>query len=110
MTIYRLSEKCAVAGQIQPSEVADLAADGITTIICNRPDFEDFEQPTAAEMEKACESQSITFHHIPVSHGALSMDTVGQFREAVSESPGLVLAYCRSGQRSSVIWQASGSP
>jgi len=110
MTTYRLSEKCAVAGQIQPSEVAGLAAEGITTIICNRPDFEDFDQPTAAEIAKACESQGITFHHIPISHGGLSMDTVARFRDAVSDSTGKVLAYCRSGQRSSVIWQASGSP
>jgi uncharacterized protein (TIGR01244 family) len=110
MTVYQLSEKCAVTGQIQPSEVADFAADGITTIICNRPDFEDFDQPTAAEMQKACESQGIAYHHIPVTHGGLSMDTVAQFRDAVGDSSGGVLAYCRSGQRSSVIWQASGSP
>ena len=110
MTIYRLSEKCAVAGQIELSDVADYAADGFTTIICNRPDFEDFGQPTAAEMEEACKSAGIAFHHIPVAHGGLSMDTVARFRDAVGESPGPVLAYCRSGQRSSVIWQASGSP
>jgi uncharacterized protein (TIGR01244 family) len=110
MTIYRLSEKFAVTGQIQPAEVADLAAEGVTTVICNRPDFEDFDQPTAAEIEKACEAEGIAFHHIPISHGGLSMDTVDRFREAVGESTGKVLAYCRSGQRSSVVWQASGSP
>ena len=110
MTTYRLSEKCAVAGQIELTDVADYAAEGFTTIICNRPDFEDFGQPTAAEMKKACEAHGISFHHIPVAHGGLSMDTVARFRDAVNESPGPVLAYCRSGQRSSVIWQASGSP
>jgi uncharacterized protein (TIGR01244 family) len=37
------------------------------------------------------------------------MDMVESFREAVESSTGHVLAYCRSGQRSSVLWQASGS-
>ena len=42
MTIYRLSENCAVSSQIQPTDVAAIAAEGFTTIICNRPDGEDF--------------------------------------------------------------------
>jgi uncharacterized protein (TIGR01244 family) len=110
MSIYQLSEKCAVAGQISLAEVANLAAEGFTTIICNRPDFEDAGQPTAAEMKEACESAGMAFHHIPIADGGLSMDIVDRFRDAVGESAGPVLAYCRSGQRSSVVWQASGSP
>ena len=110
MTIYRLSELCAVAGQIDPNEVEALAAEGFRTIICNRPDGEDAGQPTADEIAQACEAHGITFHHIPVFHGGLSMDTVAQFRDVVGVSEGLVLAYCRSGQRSSIIWQMSGAP
>jgi sulfide:quinone oxidoreductase len=110
MTLYRLSEFCAVAGQIQPSDVEALSAQGFKTIICNRPDGEDFGQPTADEIARACEPHGIAFHHIPVGHGGLSMDTVAQFRDVISASEGLVLAYCRSGQRSSILWQASGSP
>ncbi len=110
MTIYRLSERCAVAGQILPAEVAALADEGFTTIVCNRPDGEDFGQPTAAEVAKECASHDIAFHHVPVGHGGLSTDTVERFREVVTHSKGPVLAYCRSGQRSSILWQASGAP
>jgi sulfide:quinone oxidoreductase len=110
MTIYRLSERCAVAGQIQPADVETLATEGFKTIICNRPDNEDFGQPTADQIAAACEPHGIAFHLIPVGHGGLSMDTVAKFRDVVSASEGLVLAYCRSGQRSSIIWQASGAP
>ena len=110
MTLYRLSEHCAVAGQIQPADVAALAAEGFATIICNRPDGEDFGQPAAADVEQECAAHGIAFHHIPVSHGGLSMETVERFRDVVGSSPGPVLAYCRSGQRSSVLWQASGAP
>ena len=110
MPIYRLSETCAVASQIGPDDVAALAADGFTTIICNRPDGEDFGQPTASAIADECEGHDIAFHNIPIGRSGLTMAMVESFRDAVTASSGLVLAYCNSGQRSSVIWQASGSP
>lgn len=110
MTIYRLSETCAVASQIQADDVAGLAADGFTTIICNRPDGEDLGQPAAEVIAAACETHNVAFHNISVDRSGLTMDMVERFRVAVASSTGHVLAYCRSGQRSSVLWQASGSP
>ena len=110
MDLYRLSETCAVASQIQPAEVATLAAEGFTTVICNRPDGEDFGQPTTEEIAAACREHDIAFHNIPVDRSGLTMGMVEDFRNAVAASSGLVLAYCRSGQRSSVIWQAAGAP
>jgi uncharacterized protein (TIGR01244 family) len=110
MTIYRLSETCGVASQIQVDDVADLAADGFVTIICNRPDGEDSAQPAAKLIAAECQKHDIAFHFIPVDRSGLTMDMVESFREAVESSTGHVLAYCRSGQRSSVLWQASGSP
>lgn len=110
MAIYRLSETCAVASQIQPGDVAALAADGFTTIICNRPDGEDPGQPTSAAIAAECDAHSVAFHDIPIARSGLTMEMVESFRDAVETSTGHVLAYCRSGQRSSVIWQASGSP
>ena len=109
MPIYRLSEKCAVASQIQPVDIATYAAEGFTTIICNRPDGEDAGQPTATDIEAECETHGVAFHRIPIDRSGLTMDMVEAFQNAVSKSKGLVLAYCRSGQRSSVIGQASGS-
>ena len=110
MTVYRLSETCAVSTQIQPADVAAIAAEGFTTIICNRPDGEDFGQPAASDIAAECEAQGITFLLIPIDRNGLTMDMVEEFRSAVAASEGPVLAYCHSGQRSSVLWQASGSP
>jgi sulfide:quinone oxidoreductase len=109
MNVYKLSANCTVAGQILASDVVALAADGFTTIICNRPDGEDIGQPTADEIAAECASNDLVFHHIPVSNSGLTMDAVERFRDAVTNSKGPVLAYCRSGQRCSVIWQASGA-
>ena len=110
MPVYRLSETCAVSSQIRPADIAAIAADGFTTIICNRPDGEDIGQPTASDVAAECETQGVTFQLIPIDRNGLTMDMVEGFRSAVTASDGPVLAYCRSGQRSSVLWQASGSP
>lgn len=110
MTTYRLSENCTVSSQIQPADVATIAADGFTTIICNRPDGEDFGQPAVSDIEAECEAQGVMFKFIPIDRSGLTMEMVEGFQTAVKASEGPVLAYCRSGQRSSVLWQASGSP
>ncbi|MGB5690341.1 MAG: TIGR01244 family sulfur transferase [Woeseiaceae bacterium] len=110
MTVYRLSENCAVASQIQPEDVAAIAAEGFTTIICNRPDGEDFGQPTASAIETACEAHDIAFLLMPIDRSGITKTMVEEFQSAVAASKGPVFAYCRSGQRSSVLWQASGGP
>ena len=110
MTIYKLTEMCSVAAQIQPSDVAALGRTGFVTIICNRPDNEDPGQPRAAEIAAECENHGIAFHHLPVSNTGISAEMVAEFQKAITGSEGQVLACCRSGQRSSVLWQYSGSP
>ena len=47
---------------------------------------------------------------IPVDRSGLTREMVDNFHGAVTQSAGKVLAYCRSGQRSSMLWQACGSP
>ena len=110
MSIYRLSRTCAVSGQIAAADIPALADEGFTTVICNRPDGEEFGQPLSSDVRAACEQHRIAFHYIPIDRSGLTAGMVERFRDAVANSDRLVLAYCRSGQRSSVIWQASGSP
>ncbi|MGB5489730.1 MAG: TIGR01244 family sulfur transferase [Woeseiaceae bacterium] len=110
MTLYKLTESCSVAGQIQPSDVEALSQSGFVAIVCNRPDDEDFAQPTAASVQTECDAHGVAFHHLPISNAGISAETVKAFQKIVAESSGPVLAYCRSGQRSSVLWQYSGSP
>ena len=110
MPIYKLSERCSVASQIQPSDVAKIAAEGYTTIVCNRPDNEDFGQPAATAVEEQCATAGIAFRFMPISRAGISREMTAEFRSIVEASDGPVLAYCRSGQRSSVLWQMSGTP
>ncbi len=107
MDLHRFSEHYAVTAQILPEEVEHLAAAGFVTVICNRPDNEEPGQPTAKEIRKACEAAGLAFYHVPVHGMPLLQEMVEEQHRIVDESDGPVLAYCRSGQRSALIFQAS---
>lgn len=96
-----------VAPQISPDDVAAIASAGFVAIICNRPDGEDPGQPTATEIAARCKEAGLDFHHIPVSGMPLSATAVQEHRRIVEDSDGPVLGYCRSGQRSELIFAAS---
>lgn len=110
MKIYQLSETCSVASQIQPEDAAAIADAGFRAVVCNRPDDEEFGQPSAASIGEACKAAGLSFHVIPIDRSGIRNDMVDSFRGIVTSAGGPVLAYCRSGQRSSVLWQASGGP
>lgn len=106
MHFSRLADNYAVAEQIQATDIAEIAAQGFATVICNRPDNEEPGQPSAAEVAAACEAADISFHHIPVAVMPIAEEVAQAHRAAIDASDGPVLAYCRSGQRSMLIWQA----
>lgn len=104
MDIRQLTDDFAAAPQILPSELPEVAAAGFTTVICNRPDSEITEDLQAAAMAKAAEAAGLSFHVIPVDHSGLSMEMFAQTAKILEESDGPVLAYCRSGTRSTHVW------
>lgn len=106
MQSSKLTENYAVAPQIQPGDVATIAAQGYATVICNRPDNEEPGQVQADEISAACEAAGLRFHHIPFSQMPVPEEAVQQHLDAIENSSGPVFAYCRSGQRSMLIWQA----
>lgn len=106
MNITQISKNYCVSPQIFPEDISELEAAGFVAIICNRPDGEDPGQPTAAEIAAACEQAAIAFHHIPVSGVPIPSTDIGEHQRIVTDSDGPVLGYCRSGQRSTIIFEA----
>jgi uncharacterized protein (TIGR01244 family) len=98
-----IDETLQVSAQIAPEDVATAAAQGIRTIINNRPDGEQPSQPTAAEIGAAAEAVGLAYVHIPVDHSGFSMEQVEAMAEALKQ-PAPVLAFCRSGTRSTFLW------
>ncbi|HEX5184775.1 MAG TPA: TIGR01244 family sulfur transferase [Allosphingosinicella sp.] len=96
-----LDSKIFVSGQIAPSDIAEAAAAGVKTIVNNRPDGEEPGQPTSAEIEAASRAAGLAYRHIPVA-GGFSQSQVEAMAKALEDGP--VLAFCRSGTRSTWLW------
>ena len=96
----QLDSTTFVSGQIAPEQIAAL---GVTAIVNNRPDGEEPGQPTSEAIGAAAKAAGIAYHHIPVS-GGISLPQVAQMADALAGSSGPVLAFCRSGTRSTYLW------
>ncbi|WP_187107702.1 TIGR01244 family sulfur transferase [Sphingomonas xanthus] len=99
-----LDSKTLIDGQIRPEDVARLKAMGVTLIVNNRPDGEDADQPTSAEIEQAADAANIDYRHVPIARGMGPSD-IEAMREAIhSAGDGKLFAFCRSGNRSALAW------
>jgi len=97
--------------QIGLADVAEAQARGMTLIVNNRPEGEAEDQVPGAEIEAAARAAGLDYLAIPVTHAGFSEEQVQTMAEALAETPGPVLAYCRSGTRSTLLWslaQAKG--
>lgn len=100
--IRQLDEKVMVSGQVAPHEVAELAAQGVTVLVNNRPDGEEAGQPLAGEIEAAAHAAGIAYRFVPIMRGIGPAD-VEAMQEALREAEsGKLLAFCRSGTRSAL--------
>jgi uncharacterized protein (TIGR01244 family) len=99
-----ITDKFFVASQIFSTDLEDLASEGFTTIINNRPDDEELGQPTANAMAADAEAFGFTYTHLPVRGSNISEELVRAFQQALNRSVGPVLAHCRSGTRSLTLW------
>ncbi|MBC7155206.1 MAG: TIGR01244 family phosphatase [Rhodobacteraceae bacterium] len=107
MDIRHLSPDYAVSPQIEPGDVAAIKAAGFTTVICNRPDAEIPPEVQADAVRAAVEAAGLAFVLNPVIGGQLTDDNVAAQGTAIDAATGPVLAYCASGNRSSIVWALS---
>lgn len=109
MAVKPLSPDFAVAPQLTARNVAEAARRGFRTIISNRPDGEDRGQPSARDMADLADRHGLRFAHVPVVPGAVTPSDVAHMAAAVEASDGPVLAFCRSGARSAMLWAMIGA-
>ena len=103
MDIRPLSETYAVTPQITPDDIAAIKAAGFQTVICNRPDGEIPPDLHAETLRPLVEGAGLAYVVNPMSGGGLTMDHITAQRAAI-DAGGKVLAYCASGNRSSILW------
>lgn len=104
MDIRQITPTYFVAPQLDPADMPDVAAAGITTVICNRPDIEVSPAFQADALQAAAEAAGLTFHRHPLTHQTMTPDNVDKHMAMANSAEGAVLAYCASGTRSTVVW------
>ncbi|MGE0502237.1 MAG: TIGR01244 family sulfur transferase [Rhizobiaceae bacterium] len=109
MQAKKLHDRFSVSEQIDPRDVAAIAAAGYRSIICNRPDREGWGQPDFAEIEGAAQAAGLKAAYLPITPGATSEEQVRRFAELIATLPGPVLGYCRSGARAAGLWETAQS-
>ncbi|WP_309751945.1 TIGR01244 family sulfur transferase [Novosphingobium sp.] len=100
----RLSDQVFASEQIDVAAVAEAAAQGITLIINNRPEDESADQTPGAAIAAAAAAAGMAYRAIPVTHAGFSESQVNAMADALAGTDGPVLAYCRSGTRSTLLW------
>lgn len=100
----KIDDSISVAPQIGVEEIAAAKAQGFTMIINNRPDEEEPGQPAGAEIEAAAKAAGLDYVAIPITHAGFSRPQVEAMQAALARADGPVLAFCRSGTRSTFVW------
>lgn len=108
LPVQALTPEFCVAPQLDAAAMAEAAAAGFRSVINNRPDFEGgADQPTSATVEAAARAAGLEYRHLPVNGAYQSPEEIAAFKLLVDSLPKPILAFCRSGARSTRLFQAA---
>lgn len=105
MHLTEIDNGVFVCGQITEEAVDRLAHDGIRTIICNRPNNEEKNQPDFEVIEKRAKKHGMTTFYIPVTPPHIDQKSVEDMAAALQSCPYPILAYCKSGHRAETLYK-----
>ena len=104
MNTTKLSENFIVSGQLAVSDLQEIKNLGIKTIICNRPDKEDYNQVSFNTISEEASKFGIKAFHIPITVDTDPLDIKEAYNSLKNEILEPVIAYCRSGSRSAALF------
>lgn len=107
MSIRQVDNTYHVCAQIKPADVTEIKSAGYKLILCMRPDNEGMGQPDFAEIKQEAEKHGLEAHYLPVSPGSMPHEHASSLRKILKSTTGPVLAYCASGNRSTMLYQMS---
>lgn len=101
-----LDDRVTVAWQIGPGDVPNIAAAGYKCVMCNRPDGEEDGQPDWDEIAEACRAHGIEPRYVPQADRNPTEFAINGFTKAMEETQGRVFAFCRTGTRCEILYNA----
>ena len=110
MEIRKIDDDYSVSPQIEAEDVDIISLLGFRSIVCHRPDHEQAEQPEFAPIAERAAHLGIETRHIPVPSTGLTDEAIAGMAQALGDLPRPILAYCRSGARSTKIYEQALQP
>lgn len=107
MDIRAINKDYSVTGQIEIEDVDAIKAMGFKSIVCHRPDHEAPDQPLFADVAARAEELGLDIVHIPVGPMGVTPEAISAMVDALESFEAPMLGYCRSGARSTAIYQQS---
>lgn len=102
-----MAHQVSFAGQISPEQIQSIVDDGFKTLINNRPDGEEANQPTSSEIEAAAKQAGLNYKEISFAGNALTQQHVEEFADFFNQAEKPVLMFCRTGNRSNGLYEAA---
>ena len=96
-------DRVSLSAQIRLNDLLLIKNQGFKTIINNRPDNEAPNQPSDNEISDRAKEQGLSYFYIPISPSGISAENIEHTIMALERTEGPVLAFCRSGTRSSIL-------
>ena len=107
--VLELAPQVYASGQLFEHDLRLAAKQGVRSIMNNRPDGESVGQPSSADIEKVAEELGMTFVHFPVDPKSITRQDAEAFAKICDELERPLLIFCRSGARSTKIWEMAES-
>ena len=104
-----LNAQVSVAGQMTTDKFQQLIKDGFKSVIVNRPDQEQGNTVSVAQLRQIAEQSQVSVIYQPILSGKISQTDVTEFAKYYNELPKPILMVCRSGSRSSILFNQAKS-
>jgi len=100
-----ISSNFSVAGALTAADMEHAKKLGLSTIINNLPDQEVTNGFTTTVARRKARSLGLDYYYLPVTGASLNdQDNIDQFGDIIANTNSTILAHCKSGTRSAVLW------
>ena len=104
-----LSNKLSVSGQMSSEKFTQLIQQGFKSVIVNRPDNEEGNKVKVGQLRDIAEEKHVSVIYQPVLSGKITQTDIVEFAKYYNELPKPILMVCKSGTRSTTLYNQAKS-
>ncbi|MGY5394574.1 beta-lactamase hydrolase domain-containing protein [Acinetobacter sp. NigerLNRRAM0016] len=103
-TPQALSENLTISGQLDDKTFRLLLKQGFKSVIVNRPDQEMGNNISVSQLRNIAEQSHVSVIYQPIDNGKITQTDIIEFSKYYNELPKPILMICKSGHRSSELF------